>query len=162
MKVLKNNFNKTSLQTEVKTYPRKLICEECGSELEYEKSDIEMGVLGCMHLKCPLCGFYNMLEEHESNINLTEDNIEFPTHFFHTSKETGAVDICNNEEVKRYIKRGINYLRENKEEEYAWHSGSGNLFVYIHRFEGDDEYFVMVSKDYYETYIPLKPEDYNN
>ena len=159
MKVIENNYGKgTAHEPKVDTYPRKFICEECESVLEYEKSDIEMGVLGCMHLKCPLCGYYNMLDTHEDNIKLTKNNVEFPTHFFHTSEENGAVDICNNEEVKRYINRIINNLREN--EDVAAHSGSGNLMVYVHKFEGDEEYYVLVTKDYYETYIPFEPEDY--
>lgn len=163
MKVLKDNYQKKSdempVKVEIKPYPRIWICEDCGSELEYEKSDLRMGVLGCMYLDCPCCGRDNMIEDNESTIILTVDNVEFPTHFFHTSKEDGAVDICNNEEVKNYIRRAIEYFRKNKEE-FAWESGSGNLRVIVFRYDGDENYEIIVTKDYYETYIPFESEDY--
>ena len=162
MKVLKNNFNEIAAcvtEVNLKPYPRKLICENCESELEYEKSDMKVGVYGIMHVKCPLCGYNNMIYGNENDITLTVDNIEFPTHFHHTSKETGAVNVCNNEFVKECVRKAINYFRENKEE-FAYFTGTGNTMVYVFRFEGDEEYEVAVANDYYETYIPFKPEDY--
>ena len=103
MKVLKNNYQKDiRKEIEIKPYPRILVCEKCNSELEYEKSDLRMGVLGCMFLDCPLCKHDNMIDDNEENITLTADNVEFPTHFFHTNKES-AVDTCNNEEIKKNI-----------------------------------------------------------
>ena len=107
MKVLKNNYKEfqdcvEKLQkTMIKPYPRKLVCENCGSELEYEESDLRMGALGCMYLDCPCCGRDNMLEENENTITLTANNVEFPTHFFHTSKENGAVDVSD-DEIKKF------------------------------------------------------------
>ena len=164
MKVLKNNFNvnnfnDTNTKSYVESYPRKIICDQCGSELEYDVSDMEMGVLGCMHIKCPLCNEHNMLDDNENNIILTTDNVEFPTHFFHTSKETGAVDICNNNEVKKWINNAIAYFRKNKNE-FAWHCSSGNLLVLVFRYDGDKEYNVYVTNNYYETHIPFESEDY--
>lgn len=141
-------------------YPRKLVCEECESELEYEESDMCMGVFGCMHLKCPLCGYENMLDNNEHNINLTVENVEFPTHFWHTSKENGAVDCFNNEIIKKYIKDAIRYFRLNKDE-FAWCSGSGNVTIHVYRYTGDEEYYVVASGDYYSTYIPFEVEDYD-
>ena len=41
MKVLKNNMSQNN--NYIKPYPRKLICYQCGSELEYEKDDMYMG-----------------------------------------------------------------------------------------------------------------------
>lgn len=161
MKVLKNNFYELPVvkTTIIKSYPRKLICEHCESELEYEKDDMEVGVYGAMHVLCPLCGYNNMLDGNEYDVTLTKDNIEFPVHFHHTSKENGAVDICNNEFIKPIINKGINYLRENKDE-FAWYSGSGNTMVYIFRMTGDEEYEIVVSDSHYSTYIPFEAEDY--
>ena len=161
MKILKNNYQKTNVEekTKVKPYPRIHICEECRSELEYEKSDLRMGALGCMYLNCPCCGYDNMIEENEMTITLTIDNVEFPTHFWHTSAETGAVDICNNDEVKERIRNAIEHFRKNKKE-YAYQSQCGNLFLVVFRYEGDENYEVILTKDYYETYIPFESEDY--
>jgi hypothetical protein len=165
MKVLKNNFNEIAVAHETKMdfkpYPRLFTCENCDSELEYEESDLRMGVLGCMHLDCPLCGYENMLEDNESNIELTKDNVRFPVHFFHTSKEDGAVDICDNEHVKKYINDAINYFRENKDDnDFDYHVATGNLSVHVRRFEGDEDYYVEVTNNYYNTYIPFESEDY--
>lgn len=165
MKVLKDNYTKASTESpvkiEIKPYPRKHICEECSSELEYEKSDLRMGVLGCMHLDCPCCGYENMIEENEDTITLTVDNVVFPTHFFHTSKEHRAVDCCDNETVKKEIRKGIDFLRKNREE-FSWMTAYGNLYIDITRYDGDENYVVFVSNDYYETYIPYADVDYKD
>lgn len=163
MKVLENNYvNHTNKEVNKQTnsYPREFVCENCTSKLEYEMSDLHMGVLGCMHLRCPLCGYDNMLEENENTITLTADNVEFPVHFFHISKETGAVDCCNNKEVKKCIKKAIDFFREHKEE-YFWFSEYGNLYINVMRCDGDKDYCVFVSNDYYNTYISFEDEDYN-
>ncbi len=164
MKVLKNNYQKTTAEEDVERvepYPRKLICEECRSELEYEKSDLRMGALGCMYLDCPCCGRANILEEHEDAITLTTDNIEFPTHFFHTSKENGAVDCCDNESVKKEIRRGIDFLRKNREES-SWMTQHGNLHIDITRYSDDENYEIFVTNNYYDTYIPFEDIDYED
>lgn len=162
MKVLKNNYNESCVEKiveQVQPYPRKLFCEKCRSELEYEKSDLKMGFLGCMYLNCPCCGYDNMLEENEGTITLTKDNIEFPTHFWHTSTSTGAKDCCNDKEVKECIQRAIKYFRENKEE-FAWSTEYGNLYIAVYKYDGDKSYEVTVSNDFYTTSIPFESVDY--
>lgn len=163
MKVLKNNYNQTDdtvITNQIEPYPRNFICDSCGSELEYEESDMRMGFLGCMYVDCPLCGCDNMLDDNEKNIILTADNIEFPIHFWHVSKEVGAVDCCNTKEIREYIHRAINYFRENKEEcDWGYHVG-GNLYINVHRYSGDRVYEVTVSNNFYEVEIPFEHEDY--
>lgn len=161
MKVLRNNYNKieTVNETVIQSYPRCLICECCGSELEYEESDLRMGFLGCMHLDCPCCGAENMLDDNENNINLTFNNIKFPSHFWHTSKETGALDVCSTEGIRDRVERAIRYFRNNKDE-FNWHSSCGNLYVSVCRYEGEEIYDVTVSNNFYTTEIPFEEEDY--
>lgn len=162
MKILKNNYTQTNVEEKaiVKPYPRIHICEECGSELEYEKSDLRMGALGCMYLCCPCCGYDNMIEENEMTITLTVDNVEFPTHFWHTSKEDGAVDVsCD--EIKKSIRDAIDYFRKHKTE-YAWQTEYGNLYMGVYRYNGDENYEVILSKDHYSTYIPFEDIDYKD
>ena len=65
MKVLKDNYTKATVEEvkKVEPYPRRLVCEECRSELEYVESDLRMGALGCMYLDCRiqmLCGSLEM------------------------------------------------------------------------------------------------------
>ena len=167
MKVLKDNYVghvkavKVKEKKATKPYPRKLVCSECLSELEYEKSDLHMGFLGCIHLRCPCCGYENMIEDNEDTITLTKDNVEFPTHFYHFSKKSGAVDCCNNERVKEYIQDGINYFRKNKDE-YFWSCTTGNIYVCINRCEGDENYCITESNDLYDTDIPFESADYKD
>lgn len=160
MKVLKNNFDKIATYNNIvkKQYPRKVICDQCQSELEYEESDMFIGWLGAAYIKCPCCGRDFMIDD-EDGITLTVDNIEFPTHFHHTCEETGAVDCCNNKEVKKYIREAIDYFRDNKDD-FACETACGNLTVHVYRYSGDEDYHVVVSDNYYDTYIPFEPEDY--
>lgn len=162
MKVLVDNYKKNDyveMNRRIDSYPRKMVCECCNSELEYEESDIKIGAFGCAIVPCPLCGSINFIDNSEKELTLTRRNIEFPTHFWHTSVETGAVDCCNHEEVKKAIYRAIDYFRVNKDAE-SWLMATGNLNVCVHRFEGDESYNVVVTKDYYETHIPFEEADY--
>lgn len=162
MKILKNNYRQTDVKEDVKRfdpYPRKLICEQCGSELEYEESDLRIGAFGCVYLDCPCCGRDNTLDSHENELTLTVDNVEFPVHFHHTSANLGAIDTCNNTEIKKNIRQAIDYFRKNKEE-YVWHTYYGNLLFVVFRYDGDEQYEVLVSNNYYDTYIPFESQDY--
>ena len=161
IKILKDNSKNIEVKEEkyIEPYPRKLICEGCQSELEYDESDLVMGEYGCMYVDCPICGEHNMLVDNEKSITLTVDNIEFPVHFHHVSVETGAKERCNTEEIRYELCRAITYFRENKEET-DWHTWSGNLFVFVHRWSGDEEYEVVVSKDFYNMEIDFEDEDY--
>lgn len=162
MKVLKNNYVDTQTNIKAKQthpYPRRTVCEMCSSELEYDKTDLRIGAWGCCYLDCPLCGYDNMLEENELCITLTKDNIEFPVHFCHTSVETGAVESCTNENIKKEINRGIEHFRNNKDG-FAWFTQYGNLHICMYRYDGDEMYDVVVTNDYYQTNIPFETEDY--
>ncbi len=68
MKVLKDNYQKAN--EKIKPYPRSLVCEKCGSELEYEESDTRIGTYGCVYVDCPCCGYDNLIEGHENEITL--------------------------------------------------------------------------------------------
>lgn len=138
-------------------------CEECDSQLEIEKSDIEYyGVYGMSMLHCPCCGaeIYSGVEELDKEI--TEDNLEFPQnfHYFNTTPTTKDID---NEQILKWIKECISNIRKNlcvNENGFTF-VGSGNTVVFVQRFSGDEEYTVFVCKNYYQTHIPFKDEDYD-
>lgn len=161
MKVIKDNYNtKENEVVNAKPYPREVTCEYCGSTLEYDKSDVVIGEFGCAYIHCPLCDNDTYTYQDDEDVTLTVDNIEFPVHFHHVSKETGAVDCCNNEEVRKYIRKAIEYFRNNKEE-FDWGCWiTGNLYIQVHRYSGDEEYEVTVSNNFYSTDIPFEAEDY--
>ena len=165
MKVLKDNYNQIKEDNKhnfnkIIPYPRKLVCENCQSELEYEEADLRMGEYGCMFLDCPCCGSNNMLGDNEHNITLTIDNIEFPTHFHHTSTNTGAVECFDNENIKQCIEKGINYLRKHKDAS-DWFTQFGNLYVQIYKFSGDEIYEINACNNYYTAEIPFEAQDYD-
>lgn len=141
-------------------YPREKICESCRSELEYEESDLRIGEFGCVYVDCPVCGEENMLVDNEHAITLTVDNIEFPIHFRHLNKTTGTAEVCNDEEIKKYLRRAVDYFRKNKNE-YDWGGWiTGDLYLQIHRYDGDEIYTVTVSNDFYVAEIPFEEEDH--
>lgn len=161
MRIIKNNLDKENIINKVvPSYPRKHICDNCLSELEYDEDDLYMGFGGCMHIKCPICECENMIEDNEQNIVLTKDNILFPVHFYHFSKEVGSVDNCNIDTVRNNVKRAIEYFRLNKDE-FAWVSMCGNLLVVVFRYSMDNEYSVFVSNDFYDVDIDFETEDYS-
>lgn len=165
MKILKNNYNNYNEESnieetkKIKPYPRKCICENCQSELQYDKTDITIGFLGAAHIHCPLCNNNIILEDNEHNITLTKDNIKYPNHFWHTSVETGAVNRNNNEEIKKEINNAIEYFRKYKDE-YHWYTESGSLNMVVYRLDDDKCYEIMVTNNFYSTSIPFEDEDY--
>ena len=161
MKVLKDNYNHEEELQDESSYPKMKICEQCESELEYDESDLYIGEYGLAFIDCPLCGCNNVLYD-EDGVTLTADNIQFPMHFSYISKESGAVDCCDNETVKGYIKKGINYLRKYKDETHYGGHMTGNLYVDIQKWKGDESYEVVVSNNFYCTHIPFEPEDYES
>ena len=94
------------------------------------------------------------------DIALTKDNIEFPIHFLRCNKDMRHVKEVSNEKIIKEIRKGIEYFRKNKDKCYCWYTSYGDLFMILFRYPGDEEYYVVVTKDFYETYIPFESEDY--
>lgn len=69
-----------------------------------------------------------------------------------------AIEISD-EEINKWIQQGIEYFRENPEE-YSYFVASGNSMVHMYKFDGDEEYYVIVSKDYEHGSIQFEKEDY--
>lgn len=158
MKILKDN-SKNRITNITDEYPKKLICEQCESELEYEESDIYVGDLGAAYVRCPICGCENLLEGDSHEIVLTEDNVKFPDHFFHYDGNGRTVDLFDEETIRGYIKKGIKWLRTHPDE-YKWFISSGDMYLDITKCIDDEEYVVILCKDYYESYIPFGTKDF--
>ena len=162
MKILKNNYQNKKKKENTRintTYPRKLVCENCESELEYEETDLRMGEYGCMFIDCPLCGCQNMLENNEHNITLTVDTIKFPIPFHHVSVDNGAIERGNTIEVRKELQKAIQYFRQHPDD-YVWQTWSGNLFVMVRKWDGDKVYEVFATTDFYCIDIPFQKVDY--
>ena len=153
MKILKNNYGK-----EIQDKPIYTVCNNCFSELEVTDEDIKIGWLGEAYVTCPCCGKETTIDDETKGITLTADNINFPTHFHRVNKDLDAKEVSN-EEIIRDIKKGIQYFRENKDE-YVWYISYGDLFLIIFRYLEDDEYFILTTKDYYETWLSFDKNDF--
>lgn len=65
----------------------------------------------------------------------------------------------DNESIEKEICRGIEYLAEHQDE-YVWFTSYGDLWMMVHRLSDDEEYYVVVTKDFYEAYVPFGEDDY--
>ena len=159
IKILKDNSNNIEVKEEnIAMFPLKIKSSECDSELEIAGEDTNICWMGARFISCPCCGEEAMVDELDG-ITLTKDNLEFPVHFIRTTKGLRNVVEVNSDEIIKEIQRAITYFREHKDE-YYWYTSHGDLFLIVFRYSGDEEYFVMVTKDFYETYIPFEREDY--
>lgn len=168
MKVIQNNYKNQpqnrhqtpeAIRPKLRIEKVNLKCENCGSVLEVSREDTHIGYLGLPHVTCPCCNYEMDVEEFEDDaINIYASNVKYPTHFTVSSKDFTAVEISD-EEINKWIQQGIEFLRENKDE-YYYFTGSGNTLVHIYRFEGDEEYYVVVSKDYENSEVKFEEEDY--
>ena len=138
IKVLNKNTDEQKLYSQ--------ICDMCGAELEFALNDTYIGALGARYVKCPVCGEEIMTEKCD-DIQLNSSNIEFPKHFF----EPSGVDIPNSE-INNWVRRCLK-IAEESDEPYGYfvHTGSGNTMVILMAYE--DEYEIIVTKDYYETSV---------
>ena len=158
IKILKDNSKNIEVKEENAMFPLKIKCSECDSELEITEEDTHIGWMGARFINCPCCGKEAMVDELDG-ITLMKDNLEFPVHFNRTTKGLRHVVEVNSDEIINGIKKAITYFRENKDE-WNWYTSRGDLFLSVYRHPGDEDYFVLVTKDFYETYIPFEREDY--
>ena len=166
MKVIQNNYknqprNPHQLPEKPKSRIEKvnLECENCGSVLEVSREDVHIGWLGLPFVTCPCCNYEMDVEEFEDDaIDICASNVKYPTHFTVSSQEFRAIEISD-EEINKWIQQGIEYFRNNPEE-YSYFVASGNSVVHMYKFDGDEEYYVIVSKDYEHGSIQFEDEDY--
>lgn len=121
-------------------------CDQCGVELEFEYNDTYEGALGARYVECPECGREIMVTE-LAGTKLTSKNIEFPRHFFAPS----GVDI-DDEQIQEWVRKCLK-VAEESDEPYGYfvRTGSGNTEVILMAYE--EEYNIIITKDYYETSI---------
>lgn len=147
MKVIKATIKRKN------SYPRKTICENCESEIEYDKDDLTEGFNGVMSIKCPVCNEEIYLWNNENNVALNSDNIKFPQNFYHTSIETGAIDNCNDRVIRNEVKKLIELIGDKDGIAY---SECGTLHISVARCSENKVYQIVVSKDYYSLEIPMR------
>ena len=139
MKVIQNNNVKKDKKIE-----ENYICEECNSVFVYDDYDIFADENGVEFVTCPCCGHSCVVY-----IPVTPNNIKFPKNFYQFGVREGAIKI-DNEEITFRIKEIIGFLARHPEEPYRYEA-CGDTFICV--FNHDDEYYIMVAKNYFETSI---------
>ena len=135
MKIIQNNYNESE----------EYICEECNSVFVYDDYDIKFDDFkGEEYVICPCCGHKCI-----TFTPVAENNIEFPKSFYQFGVCDGAIKI-DDKEITFWIKDCINWLKDNPNESFKYR-GSGDTFVCV--FNHDDEYYVMVAKNYFNCSI---------
>ena len=141
MRIIENNY-KYDL---AKDYEIEYICESCNSVFQYNDDDIEFDECEDEYVKCPCCGHKCLVAE-----KVTEKNIEFPKSFYEFGgNNTKSVNISDNE-ITENIKECISWLKKNPNEPYRY-MAYGNMFLCV--FNHEDEYYIMVTKNYFDASI---------
>ena len=141
MRIIENNY-KYDL---AKDYEIEYICESCNSVFQYNDDDIEFDEYEDEYVKCPCCGHKCLVAE-----KVTEKNIRFPESFYEFGgNNTKSVNISDDEIIKN-IKECISWLKKNPNEPFKY-IAYGNMLLCV--FNHEDEYYIMVTKNYFETSI---------
>lgn len=134
MKVINRN------ETKEADYPKRIICDHCGAELEYDKDDEFIGQWGIRVVCCPECMGDVFVSDHRiepPNWKATFDHINSAT-----AKE------LKNEEIQEYIDNCYKFLMNEAKPGDSYMTGSGDTMVFGFRYE--DTVDLYVTRDFYE------------
>lgn len=135
MKVIKKN------EVETNEYPKRIVCDHCGAELEYDKDDEFIGLWGMECVTCPECNEDCFVSDHRV------ESPNWKTTFDHTNSDSAVA--INDEEIQGMVDKCYNRLMSPE-----WKVGEfyttmcGDTLVFGIKFE--DEVKVYVTRDYYE------------
>lgn len=136
MKVIKKN------EVEEKSeYPKRVVCDHCGAELEYDKDDEFIGLWGIRAVRCPECDEQTWVGENR------EEPPVWAYTFDHTNKYSAKELEC--EEIQKMVSRCYEKLMSDD-----WSVGDhyltqcGDTMVFGVKYE--DEVNVYVTKDFWE------------
>lgn len=146
MEVITNNYQKD-------IFPLIHQCDHCGSTLKIDSEDVKYGYLGCGYVVCGACGNKTYLGNEGISVDIDENNINFPDHYYHFSVNTGAIELSNGE-IRSYIKDGVKYFQLNPDS-FCYVTGSGDTKIFMLNYREDEELSITVCKDFYECEIPF-------
>ena len=135
MKVIKKN------EVETSEYPKRIVCEHCGAELEYDRDDEFVGLWGMKCITCPECNEDCFVSDHRV------EPPNWKTTFDHTNSDSAVA--IDDEEIQEMVDKCYERLMSPE-----WEAGEfyitmmGDTFVFGVKFE--DEVNVYVTRDYWE------------
>ena len=130
-----------------------VVCEKCKTKIGYTQDDIEYKDYGVPYIKCPHCSSQTMLEE-EDCLELNKNNVKFPIHYYHF----GEGKPIDDEQINKWVKESIEYLEKNPTEHFSYHA-SGDSIVFVIKYEDDEEYSIIVAKNYYSTSVSIDKKE---
>lgn len=146
MRVIENNYD-NEMRTTI------LTCEYCGSVLEVNEDEFEIGEFGLKGVKCAVCGEMTYADK---SVPLTPANVCYPQHFSVYKSE--KCKSLSNEEVNEYIGRTLKMI--DKYTDYAA-IASGDTLVFAYKSDEEhSEVCVVVCKNYAETYVEIPYEKF--
>lgn len=129
--------------------PKRIVCDSCGSELEYEPIDVYYGSDGSF-VDCPVCGKYVCVNEKgKYHIPIYPNNGDEDFYFF-----ADGVDV-KDDEINRWIHETCTIYRDASEDErkrfVRIHSTGNAIMIAIGYEDPDEPLTIYVSKDYAEA-----------
>ena len=134
MKVIARNEVKET------TYPKRIICDHCGAELEYHMDDEYSGRWGMRCVTCPVCN---------EEVFVSDHRIEPPNwreSFDHISTEN-AVSLSDSE-IQKYVDKCYEHLMSDTAKPGDFYTtGSGDTMIF--GFRDEDTVELYVARGYY-------------
>ena len=143
MKIIKDNYNNTVAISGT------IVCERCDSVFEFDQYDLKYDYDNDIgYVVCPCCKFKNDVEEIKER-ELSVDNVSYPYDYYDFSNGKNV----DNNEINDNVRETIHWLMENPDEPFKFVAFGNTLICVFNKLE-EDEYDVIVTKNYQETYIP--------
>ena len=125
-------------------------CEDCGSIVEVNKEDWQIGGYGLEYFECPKC---HKRQYHSMGIDIDENNIEYPKHFDTNDGYLETEENATNEEITELCRKAI---KEFKETKHIVKMYLKNTVVTVFDNVEEQAYEVVVARKPYHTYVPYK------
>lgn len=110
--------------------PKSITCESCGAELEYEDSDLKVGLWGCKGFDCPECGEFVFCSDRVAEP-------KYPDTFWIPKNPKKIED----KEINILLGQVVKSLKNCEVGEFTM-SGTGDTMVIGLKFEDKEEYYV--------------------
>ena len=143
MKIIKDNCFKES----EKMIEFECTCPHCKSILMVNENDIKYDIEGEKYVICPCCNDTITNEYFKRTVTL--DNVSYPFDFYKVGDNDDTVHLTN-ENINKYIQGCIELLKKYPDEPYRY-VGTGDSLIIV--FNHDEEYNIIVAKNYEETFI---------
>lgn len=114
----------------IETAPKPITCESCGAELEYEDSDLKVGLWGCKGFDCPECGEFVFCSKRVAEP-------KYPDTFWIPKNAKGL----NDEEINTLLNRVVKSLKDCEAGEFSF-SATGDTAVIGLKFKDEEEYYI--------------------